>query len=182
MIRKNPSGDLPQVHASAFVDPTAIICGKVVVHANVFIWPYAVIRADEVDSEGRMQPIVIATHSNIQDGVVIRSKSGAALGAAAPHRAARRGHRQHDPGAQAEPADVVRRVICRLPPGRAGRQRSARPASPAVVRQMCQACLSAGSALWEWTVQRPTSNHPPPARGSSLTSSTNALSFHRSME
>lgn len=37
MIRKNPSGDLPIVHESAFVDPTAILCGKVIVEENVFI-------------------------------------------------------------------------------------------------------------------------------------------------
>ena len=46
MIRKNPRGDLPQIHPSAFVDPTAILCGKVIVEENVFIGPYAVIRAD----------------------------------------------------------------------------------------------------------------------------------------
>ncbi|MBB6522237.1 carbonate dehydratase [Pseudoteredinibacter isoporae] len=79
MIRKNPRGDLPQVHPSAFVDPTAILCGLVVVHENVFIGPYAVIRADEVDAEGNLEPIVIGAHSNIQDGVVIHSKSGAAV-------------------------------------------------------------------------------------------------------
>ncbi|HOX66917.1 MAG TPA: carbonate dehydratase [Burkholderiaceae bacterium] len=79
MIRKNPRGDLPQAHESAFVDPTALLCGRVVVHENVFIGPYAVIRADEVDDEGHMEPIVIGAHSNIQDGVVIHSKSGAAV-------------------------------------------------------------------------------------------------------
>lgn len=79
MIRKNPRGDLPQVHESSFVDPTAILCGRVVVHENVFIGPYAVIRADEVDANGHMEPIVIGAHSNIQDGVVIHSKSGAAV-------------------------------------------------------------------------------------------------------
>ena len=79
VIRRNPRGDLPQVHESAFVDPTAILCGKVVVHENVFIGPYAVIRADEVDAQGHMEPIVIGAHSNIQDGVVIHSKSGAAV-------------------------------------------------------------------------------------------------------
>ena len=79
MIRKNPSGDLPQIHPDAFIDPTAILCGKVVVHANVFIGPYAVIRADEVNAAGEMDPIVIGAHSNIQDGVVIHSKSGAAV-------------------------------------------------------------------------------------------------------
>lgn len=76
MIRKNPSGDLPVVHESAFVDPTAILCGKVIVEADVFIGPYVVIRADEVDEQGGMQPIVIGTGSNIQDGVVIHCKAG----------------------------------------------------------------------------------------------------------
>ncbi|NYT80270.1 carbonate dehydratase [Alcaligenaceae bacterium] len=76
MIRKNPRGDLPLVHPSAFVDPTAILCGKVVTEENVFIGPYAVIRADEVNAEGDLAPIVIGAHSNIQDGVVIHAKSG----------------------------------------------------------------------------------------------------------
>jgi len=79
MIRKNPRGDWPEVHETAFVDPTAILCGRVIVHENVFIGPYAVIRADEVDAEGHMDAIVIGAHSNIQDGVVIHSKSGAAV-------------------------------------------------------------------------------------------------------
>lgn len=79
MIRKNPSGDLPQIAESAYVDRTAIICGKVVIGENVFVGPYAVIRADEVDEHGGMQPITIGANSNIQDGVVIHSKSGAAV-------------------------------------------------------------------------------------------------------
>lgn len=77
MIRKNPNGDLPRIDESAFVDPTAILCGKVIVGANVFIGPYAVIRADEINEQGDMEPIVIGANSNIQDGVVIHSKSGA---------------------------------------------------------------------------------------------------------
>lgn len=77
MIRKNPSGDLPVIHESAFVDPTAIICGKVFIGENVFIGPYVVIRADEVEERGGMEPIIISANSNIQDGVVIHSKSGA---------------------------------------------------------------------------------------------------------
>lgn len=79
MIRHNPSGDLPQIHPTAFVDPTAILCGKVLVNENVFIGPYAVIRADEVNEQGDMDPIIIGAHSNIQDGVVIHSKAGAAV-------------------------------------------------------------------------------------------------------
>ena len=73
MIRKNPRGDLPQIHETAYVDQTAILCGKVIVDENVFIGPYAVIRADEVDETGDMQPIHIGAHSNIQDGVVIHA-------------------------------------------------------------------------------------------------------------
>jgi len=76
-IRKNPRGDLPRIHPDAFVDPTAILCGPVVVEEDVFIGPYAVIRADETDNAGQVAPIVIGAHSNIQDGVVIHSKSGA---------------------------------------------------------------------------------------------------------
>lgn len=76
MIRRNPNGDIPIVHATAFVDPTAILCGKVIVEENVFIGPYAVIRADEVNDDGDMEPIVIGANSNIQDGVVIHCKAG----------------------------------------------------------------------------------------------------------
>lgn len=79
MIRKNPSGHLPLIAESAYVDKTAIICGKVIIGENVFIGPYAVIRADELDADGGMEPIVIGANSNIQDGVVIHSKSGAAV-------------------------------------------------------------------------------------------------------
>ncbi len=76
MIRRNPNGDLPVVDESAFVDPTAILCGKVIVEDNVFIGPYAVIRADEVNEAGDMEPIRIGAGSNIQDGVVIHCKAG----------------------------------------------------------------------------------------------------------
>lgn len=79
MLRKNPSGISPQVSEQAFIDPTAIICGHVIIEENVFVGPYAVIRADEVDANGQMEPIVIQRDSNIQDGVVIHSKSGAAV-------------------------------------------------------------------------------------------------------
>lgn len=79
MIRKNPSGHSPQISPKAFVDPTAIICGRVIIEDNVFVGPYAVIRADEVDDSGDMEAVVIKKETNIQDGVVIHSKSGAAV-------------------------------------------------------------------------------------------------------
>ena len=70
---QNPNGDLPVIHKSAFVDPTAIICGKVLIGEKVFIGPDIVIRANDVDDSGDMEPIIIGTNSNIQDGVVIHS-------------------------------------------------------------------------------------------------------------
>lgn len=76
MIRRNPRGDLPIIDESAYIDRTAIVCGKVIIGANVFIGPYAVIRADEIDASGSMEPIIIGGNSNIQDGVVIHSKEG----------------------------------------------------------------------------------------------------------
>lgn len=76
MIRRNPNGDLPDIHPDAFVDPTAIICGKVIVSRHVFIGPYAVIRADETDDQGNLHPILIGEGTNIQDGVVMHSKDG----------------------------------------------------------------------------------------------------------
>ncbi len=35
---------MPVVHESAFVDPTAILCGRVIVNENVFIGPYWAMR------------------------------------------------------------------------------------------------------------------------------------------
>lgn len=77
MLRKNPAGHYPQVSSDAYVDNTAILCGKVIVEANVFIGPYAVIRADEINEQGDMEPIIIGRDSNVQDGVIIHSKGGA---------------------------------------------------------------------------------------------------------
>ena len=64
---------------SAFVDPTAIICGKVIIKENVFVGLTPLSVRDEVNADGDMEPIVIGANSNIQDGVVIHSKSGAAV-------------------------------------------------------------------------------------------------------
>ncbi|MGF1765278.1 carbonate dehydratase [Aliivibrio kagoshimensis] len=79
MLRRNPNGHMPSVSEAAFIDPTAIICGKVIIEENVFIGPYVVIRADEVNEQGEMESIVIKRDTNIQDGVVIHSKAGAAV-------------------------------------------------------------------------------------------------------
>jgi carbonic anhydrase/acetyltransferase-like protein (isoleucine patch superfamily) len=72
MIRKNPRGDLPQIHETAYADRPPS-CAEGHRRRERSVGPYAVIRADEVDETGDMQPIHIGAHSNIQDGVVIHS-------------------------------------------------------------------------------------------------------------
>ena len=79
MLKRNPLGYFPQIHKSAYIDDTAIICGRVIIEENVFVGPYAVIRADELNSQGDMDPIRIKKNSNIQDGVVIHAVSGSAV-------------------------------------------------------------------------------------------------------
>ena len=37
MIRKNPSGHLPVIDESAYIDKTAIICGKVIIRSGILI-------------------------------------------------------------------------------------------------------------------------------------------------
>lgn len=76
MLRKNPSGHFPKISESAYIDPTALICGHVFIEDNVFVGPYAVIRADEIDQQGNVAPITIKQDSNIQDGVVIHAIAG----------------------------------------------------------------------------------------------------------
>lgn len=77
MLRKNPTGHAPKVSADAFIDPTAVICGHVIIEENVYVGPYVVIRADELNAEGELAPIHIKKGTNIQDGVVIHAKDGA---------------------------------------------------------------------------------------------------------
>ncbi len=57
-------GRLPQVHASAYVDESALVCGDVSIGADSSIWPMAVVRGD-------INSIVIGERSNIQDGSVL---------------------------------------------------------------------------------------------------------------
>ena len=48
----------------AFIHPSALLYGKVIVHKDVSIWPYAVVRAE-------MNEVVIGEKTNIQDFVMI---------------------------------------------------------------------------------------------------------------
>lgn len=75
-LRANPNGDVPQVDDSAYIDPSARVIGNVRIGANVYVGPYAVIRADEVDADGKVKPVTIAAESNVQDGVIVHALGG----------------------------------------------------------------------------------------------------------
>ena len=61
MLRKNPTGHSPQVSTKAFIDPTAVICGRVIIEDYVYVGPYAVIRADEVNADGMSCALALFT-------------------------------------------------------------------------------------------------------------------------
>jgi carbonic anhydrase/acetyltransferase-like protein (isoleucine patch superfamily) len=57
------------VHPSAFIAPTAAVMGDVTVGQDASIWYQTVLRGD-------MAPIVIGSHSNIQDGTIVHVDTG----------------------------------------------------------------------------------------------------------
>lgn len=78
-IRPNPAGDWPQIHESAFVDPSAQIMGNVHIGPGVYVGPQTVIRADEVPEDGVVQPVVVYEDAYIQDGVIIHARAGSSV-------------------------------------------------------------------------------------------------------
>lgn len=78
-IRPNPTGDLPQIDPSAWIDPSAQIIGNVRIGAGTFVGPCAVVRADEPDAQGKVQPVVIGEECNLQDSVVIHAPAGGSV-------------------------------------------------------------------------------------------------------
>lgn len=68
MLKKNSCGDFPKVHRTSYIDPLALVIGRVNIGKNVFVGPFAVIRADEPKSS-----ITIKNSCNVQDRVVIHA-------------------------------------------------------------------------------------------------------------
>lgn len=54
----------PEIDESAWVDPSAVIAGKVFLGRDVSVWPHAVIRGD-------VNSITIGAQTNVQDGAVL---------------------------------------------------------------------------------------------------------------
>jgi len=78
-VRPNPNGDQPLVDSTAYIDPTARIIGNVTIGPDVFVGPGAVIRADETDDKGEVQPVNISARCNVQDGVIIHALAGTSV-------------------------------------------------------------------------------------------------------
>jgi carbonic anhydrase/acetyltransferase-like protein (isoleucine patch superfamily) len=75
-IRPNSNGDYPNVHPTAYIDPTAQLIGNVRIGPECFVGPNAVIRADETDHNGKVHPIEIGAQCNVQDAVIIHALAG----------------------------------------------------------------------------------------------------------
>jgi carbonic anhydrase/acetyltransferase-like protein (isoleucine patch superfamily) len=73
-MRWNLNNDYPQVDEGSYVDPTAVLIGKVKIGKGVFIAPGAVIRADEPDTS-----IMINDNCNVQDRVVVHALCGSSV-------------------------------------------------------------------------------------------------------
>lgn len=75
-LRPDPYGNLPEVDPVAYIDPTAQVIGYVRIGPRAYIGPGAVIRADEIDDQGKVAPIEIGSECNVQDGVIIHALAG----------------------------------------------------------------------------------------------------------
>ena len=74
MLRCNQYNDYPQIDKSSYVDPIAVLIGKVRIGKNVFVAPGAVVRADEPNTS-----ILINDNCNIQDRAIIHALEGSSV-------------------------------------------------------------------------------------------------------
>jgi len=74
MIRKNIAGDQPQIDNTAFIDPSAVVIGRVIIGGNTYIGPGVVIRADRFSTSDEISKIEIGSNCSIQDIAVIHAR------------------------------------------------------------------------------------------------------------
>ncbi len=60
---------IPQIDPEAFVHASAVLIGDVRIGAHSSVWPNVTLRGDD-------GPIVVGTHSSIQDGTVVHMTTG----------------------------------------------------------------------------------------------------------
>ncbi len=73
MYRANVVGDMPHVDSTSFVDPSAILIGRVEIGANCYVGPCVVIRAERFSSDDEKSMIIIGNNCSIQDMTVIHA-------------------------------------------------------------------------------------------------------------
>ena len=71
MLRENVVGDSPHIDTTAYVDPSAIIIGRVNVGPNCYIGPSVVIRADRFSVDDDKAMIEIGAGCGIQDLAIL---------------------------------------------------------------------------------------------------------------
>ena len=71
MIRENVVGDNPYIDTTAFVDPSAVIIGRISIGPNCYIGPSVVIRADRFSTDDEIARIEIGANCGIQDLAVL---------------------------------------------------------------------------------------------------------------
>jgi len=79
MIRESVVGDVPQIDKTAFVDPSAIIIGRVTIGQNCYVGPGVVVRADRFSEDDAVSRIVVGNGSSLQDLAVLHVHAGNAL-------------------------------------------------------------------------------------------------------
>jgi len=79
MLRENVVGDTPHIDSTAYVDPSAIIIGRVDVGPNCYIGPSVVIRADRFSMDDEKARITIGAGCGIQDLAVLHVHAEQAL-------------------------------------------------------------------------------------------------------
>ncbi len=79
MLRENVVGDMPHIDSTSYVDPSAIIIGRVDVGPNCYIGPSVVIRADRFSAEDEIAMIEIGAGCGIQDLAILHVHAEQAL-------------------------------------------------------------------------------------------------------
>jgi carbonic anhydrase/acetyltransferase-like protein (isoleucine patch superfamily) len=69
MAIRNFDGHAPEVGTGGYIDPTAIVIGRVRLGADVSVWPHTVLRGDS-------DLISVGAATNIQDGAVVHVDAG----------------------------------------------------------------------------------------------------------
>ena len=68
MVLRSFDGIEPEVHESAYVDPTAVVIGEVEIGPDASVWPNVVLRGDH-------GALILEEGANVQDGAVLHESA-----------------------------------------------------------------------------------------------------------